>query len=80
MAATDALQRKPASLQRAVFTDRLGRILRTTGGKPAMIAKERAEQKLVGPDQELEQFSHGLVTLKVALIGVNTCRQAEVRL
>mgnify|MGYP001549517831 FL=1 len=45
-----------------------------------MIPKERAEQKLVGPDHELEQFSHGLVTLKVALIGVKTCRQAEVQL
>jgi hypothetical protein len=41
-----------------VTADGLGRVLRAAGREPAMAAQERAEQQLVGANQELKQLGH----------------------
>lgn len=61
VAAAQPLECQPAALQGSVFSDRFGGILRATRSKAAMVSKEGTQCHLVGPDQKLEQFSHGFV-------------------
>jgi len=57
--AANPSQSQPAAFQGAVFSNRLGSILRTARCKPAVISQEGAQCYLVDPNQELEEFSHG---------------------
>ena len=81
MAASDPLDRQPAATQGAVAGDRFRGILGAARGEPAVAAEERAEQELVGPDQELKQLRHVWNTGAVRVVArVKTCRQPQVRI
>jgi len=54
MAAPDPLQGQPTAAKRSMAANGLGGILRATGRKATVAAKEGTEQNLVGPDEELE--------------------------
>jgi hypothetical protein len=70
MAASNPLYREPAAAQGAVAGYRFRCVVRAAWCEPAVSAKERAEQKLVGPDQKLKQLRHVQKTDGVAATAV----------
>lgn len=58
VAAADPSESEPRSFQGSVFTDRFDAIFRTGGEKPAAVADERADGRLVEPDEENKHYFH----------------------